>query len=186
MSQGEIMASATSKFGSRTGGLWTALLLFGLAVTVLGVLLIINPFAAATTLALLIGAALVVTGITEVLAAVSDRGGASGVAFGLLLTIGGIVALLWPGITLWTLALLIGASFILAGAVRAGLSLRARRAGQPAGRGLAIGAVLIVIGLIAIVWPSATVFILAVLFGIVLVIQGASQIALAMALRGRR
>jgi uncharacterized membrane protein HdeD (DUF308 family) len=180
------MVSTQSRNRAATGRLWIVLLIFGIAVTVLGVLLITNPFAAATTLAMLIGVALVVAGVNETLSAAADRDGAAGIAYGLLLVIGGVIALLWPGITLWSLALLIGTFLILAGIVRAGLAAYARRSGQQAGRGLLLGVVLVVIGLIAVAWPAATVFILAVVFGIGMVIQGASQIALAMALRGRR
>jgi uncharacterized membrane protein HdeD (DUF308 family) len=180
------MVYTGSRRGAATGRLWLVLLVFGIAVTVLGVLMITNPFAAATTLALLIGVALVVAGVSEALSARSNRDGAVSVAYGVLLVIGGVIALLWPGITLWTLALLVGTFLIVAGVTRAGLATYAQRSGQPAGRGLLTGVVLVIVGLVAIIWPSATVFILAVVFGIGMVIQGASQIALAMALRPRR
>jgi uncharacterized membrane protein HdeD (DUF308 family) len=180
------MVSTGSRYGATTGRLWVVLLLLGIAVTVLGVLLITDPFAAATTLALLIGAALVVAGVNEALSAASNREGAGSVAYGVLLTIGGIIALIWPGITLWSLALLVGAFLILAGVTRAGLAAYAGRSGRPVLGDLLIGIAVVVVGLISIVWPSATIFILAVLFGIGMVIQGASQIALAMALRRGR
>lgn len=99
--------------------LWPALLVVGLAVTVLGLLLILNPFATAGTLAVLAGVALVLSGIGETIAAARAENSAGTAFFGILLVLGGIVVLLWPGVTLRVLALLVGAILIVTGVVRA-------------------------------------------------------------------
>ncbi|EIV93357.1 HdeD family acid-resistance protein [Frankia sp. QA3] len=168
--------------------LWPALLVLGLAVTVLGLLLIFNPFATAGTLAVLAGVALVLSGIGETIAAARAENSAGTAFFGILLILGGIVVLMWPGVTLRVLALLVGAILIITGVVRA-LVTRASQSREVGGHGAvpsyALAAVSVVLGVLALAWPDATIVALAVIFGIQLVVTGVTEIALGLALRPR-
>ena len=166
--------------------LWSALVLVGMAVTVLGVLLITNPFSTPRALAVLAGVALVVSGIGETISAARSEHSASSASFGLLLAAAGVVILLWPGATLRVIALVVGAGLVAGGVVRA-LFLWATRRGRPrgVGRGLLIAALSVAVGVIALLWPTATIAALAVLFGIQLVATGVMQISLGLALRPR-
>ncbi|WP_462188268.1 MULTISPECIES: HdeD family acid-resistance protein [unclassified Frankia] len=168
--------------------LWPALLLLGAAVTVLGLLLITNPFATAGTLAVLAGVALVLSGISETIAAVRSENTAGTALFGIMLAVGGVIVLLWPGATLRVVALLVGAILIITGVVRA-LVTWASRSSHGTGRGIAgpliLAALSIVLGVLALTWPGATIMALAVIFGIQLIVTGVTEIALGLALRPR-
>ncbi|ABW11638.1 conserved hypothetical protein [Parafrankia sp. EAN1pec] len=171
----------------RPSSLWSALVILGIAVTVLGLLLITNPFTTVGALAVIAGVALLVSGITEIVSAVRTENSSSAIFFGALTAIAGVVILLWPGVTLHAIALIVGAALIVAGVVRALLVLASRngqagRTGSVA-RGLLIAALAVVLGVLALAWPSSTVVVLAVLFGIQLVVTGVTEVALGLALR---
>src|SRR3982751_2044255 len=101
--------------GRRSGTARTVMAVVGAAALVVGVVLLFNPYAAARTLALLIGLALVIGGCLELaLGWDSNRRGASMVLGGVLI-VGGLLAAFWPGVTLWTLAVLTGISLLVHG-----------------------------------------------------------------------
>nr|MDT0663555.1 DUF308 domain-containing protein [Micromonospora sp. DSM 115978] len=163
--------------------LWLALVLLGVAVTVFGLLLITRPFDTAKTLAVLAGVALVLSGISEAVAGAKSPESNRGVMFGLLLIAGGVVILVWPGITLWAVAVVVGICLVVAGLMRLAVGLQARDRGDRWVAMLVFAAVSIVVGAMALIWPSATIAVLAVLFGIQLIIQGVGEIVLGFALR---
>ncbi len=165
------------------GAVWAVLLVLGIAVTTLGVALVANPSSSADTLAILVGLALVLSGITEVLAAGRATEPALAAVFGVLLVVGGIVALAWPDVTLWTLAIVVGVSLMVAGLIRLVIAAAAP-AGEPGrGRAVAVAILCVAAGIVAVSWPSATVFVLAVVFGIWVIVHGVTQILLALGLR---
>ncbi|SNQ46889.1 conserved membrane hypothetical protein [Frankia canadensis] len=171
---------------SAPSALWPALVLLGVAVTVLGLLLITNPFATAGALAALAGVALVLSGISETIAAARAENVAGAALFGILLVLGGIVILLWPGATLRVVALVVGSVLIVTGAARAILIRRSRApggGGRNAPTGYALAALSVVLGVLALVWPGATIVVLAILFGIQLIVTGVAETALGLALR---
>jgi uncharacterized membrane protein HdeD (DUF308 family) len=165
--------------------LWSALLVLGIAVTVLGVLLIANPFTAASTLAILVGVALLLSGLTETMSASRSSEGPAGALFGVMLLLGGILVLVWPGATLRAVAAVAGAVLIVAGVVRGFLAWREH--GSRPGWGIAVplllSALAVVVGVMALIWPGATIVVIAVLFGIFLVVTGVTEISLGLALR---
>src|SRR3954470_7936403 len=95
----------------------TVMAVLGLAAVVVGVVLLFNPVAAARTLALLLGLAFVIGGLLEIAVgwdAEKRRWGSF--ALGAVLVVGGVLAAVWPGVTLFPLALITGLSLILHGA----------------------------------------------------------------------
>src|SRR4029450_3344534 len=77
-----------------------------------------------------------------------------GIVAAVVLILAGILAALWPGITLWVLAVVTGIGLIISGAVRivGGLELRVEGWGW-----LVVGGVLsVVIGFAAIAGPAGT------------------------------
>jgi uncharacterized membrane protein HdeD (DUF308 family) len=148
------------------------LAVFGVAVVVVGGILLFNPYAAARTLALFIGLALVIGGALELAVAWgSDRRGLALVP-GALLVIGGIATAFWPGATLWTLAVLTGLSLVTSGIVRVALAF-VGRAEIPGWGWLALaGAFNILIGVLAMVWPEATVLVLSLILGAQIIVFG--------------
>ena len=150
---------------SKHTGMRVVVGLLGVAALVVGVVLLFNPVAAAHTLALLIGLSFVIGGLLEM--AVGWDSGARWASFvlGAILVIGGVLAAVWPKATLFTVALIAGLSLIAHGAMRVGLAIMARREIPSWGWLALAGAVNVIIGVIAIAWPEATVFVLSVILG---------------------
>jgi uncharacterized membrane protein HdeD (DUF308 family) len=151
---------------TRHTGIRVAIGLLGLATLVIGVVLLFNPVAAARTLALLLGLAFVVGGLLEIAVGwdAEKRRWAS-FALGAVLVIGGVLAVVWPGVTLLTLAWITGLSLIVHGAARVGLAVVARHETSSWGWLALAGAVNLLIGVLAIAWPQATVFVLSLVLG---------------------
>ena len=157
---------------TRHTGARVAVGLLGLAVLALGIVLLFHPTAAARTLAVLIGIAFIVAGLLEAAVAWSAGHRGASLAVGALLVIGGILAAVWPHVTLWTLALLVGLSLIIHGIVRIAVATTAR-AEIPGWGWLAFaGLVNVLIGVLAIAWPQATVFVLSLILGIQIALFG--------------
>jgi uncharacterized membrane protein HdeD (DUF308 family) len=158
---------------SRHTGMRVVVGLLGLAALVVGVVLLFNPVAAARSLALLLGLSFIVGGLLEIAVGwdAEKRRGAS-FALGAVLVIAGVLAAVWPGVTLFTLALITGLSLILHGAGRVGLALMARHEIPGWGWLVLAGAVNIVIGVIAIAWPQATILVLSLILGAQIAVFG--------------
>src|SRR5215210_1337638 len=95
--------------------------IFGAAAVVLGVFLVFHPYDAASTLAWLVGLTLLVGGCVDIAQGWGSDGRSTSALPGVLLVIGGLIALFWPDATLWTLAVLVGISLLLHGMMRLGL-----------------------------------------------------------------
>ncbi len=94
----------------------------------------------------------------------------------------GLVALLWPGLTLLALAIVFGVYAILAGVAIVVEAVRHR------GRhrwwlGLLSGLVSVAAGVVALIWPGLTALVLATLVGIWAVVTGIAEIVRAVRLR---
>ena len=154
--------------------------LLGLATLVIGIVLLFNPVAAARTLALLLGLAFVVGGLLEIAVGwdAEKRRWAS-FALGAVLVIGGVLAVVWPGVTLLTLAWITGLSLIVHGAARVGLAVVARHETSSWGWLALAGAVNLLIGVVAIVWPQATVLVLSLVLGAQIAVFGVLLLAAA-------
>ncbi|MGY1710840.1 HdeD family acid-resistance protein [Geodermatophilus sp. SYSU D00758] len=150
----------------------TALVVCGIAAVAVGVVLLFNPTAAARTLALLVGLALVLGGLLEVSAALAGGRSGWGVLLGLVLVVGGVIAAVWPGITLWSLAVITGIALLVHGVARLALAVAVRRE-TPGWGWLAVAGLLnAVVGVLALAWPEATVLVLSVLFGAQVLVFG--------------
>jgi uncharacterized membrane protein HdeD (DUF308 family) len=167
----------------RASSRWWLFLLLGVVSAVLGVLLIFDLFTAVRTLALLVAFGLMVTGIGELISAGRYRS-TLGMVAGVVLLLAGVLAALWPGITLWVLAVVTGIGLIVSGAARiiGALALRVEGWGW-----LLVGGVLsVVVGFLAIAWPDVTALALGLLLGIRMLFFGISEIAFALALHDVR
>jgi uncharacterized membrane protein HdeD (DUF308 family) len=163
----------------RASSKWWVFLVLGVASAVLGFILMLNLYAAVTTLALLVAAGLIVTGIGELMTA-GRYDSKLGVVAGVVLIVGGVLAAVWPDITLWVLAVVTGVDFILSGIARimGALSLRVEGWGW-----LLFGGTLsVVVGVLALAWPDATILVLGLLLGIRMLLFGIAEIMFALAL----
>jgi uncharacterized membrane protein HdeD (DUF308 family) len=164
-----------------TSGWWLFLVLGALSAIV-GVILLFNISDAVRTLALLVALGLIVEGLGELLAVGRYRTTLGMVAGGLLI-VGGILAMFWPGITLWALAVIVGIDLLFHGAVRLAGAMD-RPEGWP--WLLAGGVLSLAAGVVSLVWPGATVLVLAILLGIRLLVFGLAEIAFALTLHEAR
>jgi uncharacterized membrane protein HdeD (DUF308 family) len=140
--------------------------LLGGAALVIGIVLLFNPVAAARTLALLVGLSLLIGGLLEIAFGWDDhRRRWLSVVLGTVLVVGALVAVFWPGITLLALAWITGLSLIVHGAARVGIAVVERHEIQGWGWVALAGAVNVVVGILAIAWPEATVLVLSVILG---------------------
>jgi uncharacterized membrane protein HdeD (DUF308 family) len=151
---------------------WWASLLVGVLLVGLGVWMLTNLFDSVVVLAWIAGASLIAGGIAEV-AALGGRHALGWVAWlgGLLLVAAGVALLVWPDITLWALAVLAGASLMIAGTLRLVMAIADRDDPNRAAY-LAMGALGIVLGAIVLAWPDATLVVLALSLGIRAVVTG--------------
>jgi uncharacterized membrane protein HdeD (DUF308 family) len=158
---------------------WWLFLLLGLVSAAVGVFLMLDLFTAVATVALLAALGLVVTGIGELMTAGRYRS-VLGLIAGGVLVVAGVLAALWPDITLWVLAVLTGIGLIVSGVPRiiGALSLRVEGWGWL----LFAGVVSVVAGVVALIWPGATILALGLLLGIRMLLFGVAEILFALAL----
>lgn len=157
------------------------LTLVGALVVAAGVGLLVWPFiAAGWILAILFGSALIANGLALMVRA---RSRGFGIAGGALLLVAGIVAIAFPQFTANALVTFVGVGFIAMGAIWILVGSRLGGAGIPVA--LAPGVLLIVGGIVALVWPSVALGIVAVLGGLCMLLIGIAIITGARGL-GRR
>lgn len=168
--------------GAESGGWWLAMV-GGIALAVLGVWMLANPFESVVVLAWLVGISLIVAGVVEIMALHDERGiGLAAWLSGGLLVVAGGAVLVWPDITLWALAALTGAGLVLTGAARILVALTSRdRAGRPVQ--LALGGLSVAVGAVVLAWPDATLVVLAVLLGLRAVATGLLGVGMGWQLR---
>ncbi len=160
---------------------WWVFLVVGVLTAGLGVLVIVHPITGAYGLAILIAITLMVSGVGDILGAAQWRHSWIPILWGILSIGVGIAALVWPDITLWALAVLIGVALIARGLLRLMAAILSR---PPMwGLWLFIGVLELGAGVISLVWPEATIFVLAVVIGVDLLIAGIASIVYAVRTR---
>ena len=106
----------------------TVLVVVGVALVLLGLVLLANPFAAIWILGVLIGVSLIVGGLAELASTKGTPGPRwPSLVVGVLVIIAGIAAAVWPDATLLVLALLIGFRTLVNGVISIGIGLNIRR-----------------------------------------------------------
>jgi uncharacterized membrane protein HdeD (DUF308 family) len=163
----------------RASSKWWAFLALGIVAVVVGVLLLLDLFAAVATVALLAAVGLVVTGVGELVSAGRYRRVLGYVAGGVLV-VAGVAAAVWPQITLWVLAIVAGLALVVSGAARIWGAFTRRIEGW--GWLLVGGLASVVIGVLALAWPDVTILALGVLLGLRMVMFGIAEIMFALAL----
>lgn len=145
----------------------------GALVVGAGVGLLIWPFiAAGWILAIIFGSALIANSLALM---VRSRSRAFGMAGGGLLVIAGIAAIVFPQFTANALVTFVGVGFIAMGAIWILVGSRLGGAGVPVA--LAPGLLLIIGGVVALIWPSIALGIVAVLGGLCMLLIGVALIA---------
>jgi uncharacterized membrane protein HdeD (DUF308 family) len=165
----------------RASSKWWVFLALGIVAVVIGVVLLLDLFAAVATVALLAAVGLVVTGVGELVSAGRYRNrNVLGYVAGGILVVAGVAAAVWPGITLWVLAILAGLALIVSGAARiwGAFTLRVEGWGWLLVGGLAS----VLIGVLALAWPDVTILALGILLGVRMGVFGIAEIKFALSL----
>lgn len=179
----EVDDAAVADEVRRAAKRWWILVALGVAAAVVGVILLLNPFTAVSTLALLVAIGLIVDGIGEMLNARRFRHPVLAIVIGAVWIAAGVLALAWPGITLWVLAVVTGASFVIGGLIQTIAAVVDHEEIPLWGLWAVLGVIGMIVGVLALAWPGATVVVLALLLGIRLVVSGVVAIAAGLALR---
>ncbi|GAB3658946.1 HdeD family acid-resistance protein [Actinocorallia lasiicapitis] len=95
----------------------------------------------------------------------------------------GIVAWVWPGITVWALAILFGAYALVDGVIAVAQAIGGGSPGQSRGWLAFAGVCGIGLGLLALIWPGVTAFALIMVIGAWAVVTGIFEIIAAIAMR---
>jgi len=161
---------------------WWISVLAGVALVLLGLWLVTNLYDSVIVLAILVGVSLIVGGFVE--AAIADDAGLgwAGWLAGGLTVAAGVAVLVWPDITLWALAVLAGASLLVAGLLHAmwAVSRREHPDWKPH---LVIGLLTALVGLVVLIWPDATLLVLALFLGIRAIVTGVISVVVGLRLR---
>ncbi len=151
---------------------WWLYTLLGLGSMVLGVAALASRINAVGTLVAVLSLFLISTGLFEIaFAATLRRHTWLGILMGMGSTAAGIMALAWPGITLFVLAVFVGASLIGWGTYRIYLSFTDPLL-KPRAVTLFEGIALTALGVVALVWPNVSIFVLAALVGVFFIVFG--------------
>ena len=169
---------------------WGILLALGLILSGLGVAVLVWPEATIGVLAVLLGIALLVSGIFGLIGAITR--GDHPTSIRVLGAVSGVLSIVLGGIALMgitnavtVLALMVGFGWIVRGIAELAAGISAK--GQP-GRGLliAVGVLGLLAGIAVLVWPSITLLALAYVTGFTFILFGILQMVMAFRLRNVR
>jgi uncharacterized membrane protein HdeD (DUF308 family) len=170
--------------GSRA---WLAVLTVAVATLAVGVMLLAWPKATLIIVAILLGAGLVISGLYRLIEGFTARDTSGGtraayVLIGLLGILVGLYCLRHRDVTIFLLALLVGAFWIVHGVADMAV---AATSGPAPGRGfwMVAGLFSIAAGAIVLFWPAISLLVLLTVLGIWLVFYGVVLAALAFRLR---
>jgi uncharacterized membrane protein HdeD (DUF308 family) len=168
--------------------LWGALLVLGIAQLLCGALALAVPVAASLAAVVIFGAVLVVSGIFQGVHAFTVRtwqGAALQALSGLLYTVAGLLALVFPLTGALTLTIVVAVLLVLDGITRCVLAYRLRP-WDGWGWFLAAGIASMAVGILLLLgWPLTGLVALGVLLGVNLLFSGVTLCALAITFRAR-
>jgi uncharacterized membrane protein HdeD (DUF308 family) len=102
---------------------------------------------------------------------------------GLAAVLFGILAFIWPGITIFTLVLLFGAYALVNGILALVISFKGRRRIRRFGSLIFGGLISVAAGVIAFIWPGMTAFALVIVISAWAIVNGIAEIVVAIRLR---
>src|SRR5262245_59042984 len=162
---------------------WWMVVLLGALMVALGVILLLNPFDAVKTLAVLVAIGLFVASLDELAQAERHDVKWPSYALSAIWFVTAIWALIWPGVTLWALAATVGIGLIIGGVAEILFVARYRRVLPMWGVWSLDGLLSVVVGFLALIWPKATILALAIILGVRVLLRGLTTITFGLALR---
>ena len=156
----------------RATGWWWLYALLGLVSVALGLTALASRLTAVATLVAVLAVFLIYTGMAEIVFATTIRRDMwLGILAGAASILAGIIAFAWPGITLYVLAIFVGASLVAWGIYRIYLSFTDPII-RPRAVTLIEGISLMALGTLALAWPNVSIVVLAVLVGVFFIVFG--------------
>jgi len=169
------------------GRTWQAILAAAVLLFALGLILLVWPRETVVVAAVLIGIALLITGVLRLVQGITaaDEGGAMRVAYviiGILAILAGLYSLRHISVTVVLLAFIVGLFWAVHGVVEIVVAISAP---PGSGRGVVavVGVLSLAAGLIVMFWPAISLTILVVALGIWLLCYGVLLTFLAFQLR---
>jgi uncharacterized membrane protein HdeD (DUF308 family) len=164
------------------------LVVHGALALVAGILLLAWPDRTLLLIGVILGSYLIVYGVLEVFRGLTAPGRlamerAIPVTVGLLAVAAGTLAIARPDASVLAVALAVGIYLIVAGLAAGVTALREPDARLPRA---AVALVSLTAGVIVVAWPDVSLTVVAVVFGVALVVRGAAEIVLALYLTSRR
>jgi len=185
--QGNMMDTAQARMESVSRHSAVLVGIFGAVTVVVGVLAMIWPGKTVVVLELLFGIQLVVAGIirfVEGLARTEESGGTRTMLalLGVLSVIVGVWAMRHLGLTVLTLALVLGIYWIIHGMIEVFVAITDHGA-EYRGTRATLGVLSVLAGIVLVAWPGVSLAALAWVTGLWLVVLGIGELALAFRLR---
>jgi len=152
---------------------------------VLGVVLIVRPATSLGALALLIGTAMLLTAVLELVARTAEEDRPRWhIVTAIAWAVGGLFVLAWPALTVDLVAITVGILLVVNGVGSLLAALRRTHAWDLRVTDAAFGVSGVVFGVLALAWPDVALLVVAVVFGARLIMSGAVE--LFRAVRGTR
>jgi uncharacterized membrane protein HdeD (DUF308 family) len=163
---------------------WVVPAVLGVVLLLAGVLLLINVNAGIATLHWLVVYGIVMAGIQAFATASLRHRPWVGWLVGGTYLVGALVAIAWPGITLFVLLLIVGISLLTSGLAQAMASWRLRATAHGWGWGFALGLLSAVAGLVFLFGnPVIGLVALAIVLAVYTISAGATMLTLALTVR---
>jgi uncharacterized membrane protein HdeD (DUF308 family) len=161
---------------------WWVVLVVGIIFLGFGIVMLFNVAAGATAIAIIVGAFLIFDGLVEMISGGRrnhSRGWA--IVLGILLVIGGIIVIAWPGVTFLVIAIVWGLTLLVGGIVRSIAAATLR--GYAWGWLVVLGILEAILGILMLAWPDVTAYVILLLIGIYSIVAGILQIVLSFQLK---
>jgi uncharacterized membrane protein HdeD (DUF308 family) len=163
---------------------WLVPLVLGIALVVLGLILLFNLDASVGTLRWLVVISLVLAAIEAFVTASVRAKPWVGWLVGFAYLAGAVVGIVWPGVTLLVLVITVGISFLLGGIVQAVMAWQLKGVAKGWGWPFALGLLSVLAGLFFLFGsPANTVLVLALVLACYVFLTGVILVALALAIR---
>jgi uncharacterized membrane protein HdeD (DUF308 family) len=177
-----VVLEVTPEQAARTAArFWWVLLVAGLLSLAFGIWIVFEPVHAAHTVAVLLGLWLLVVGIVDLVHAGSARHRGSAVLSGIILIALGIVLVFKPNLPVKVVAILFGIAILIGGIVRIVSAIADRSYGW--GWRLVLGLISTTLGIVIVIWPTATVGVVFWIAGICAMLTGIAWIVASFGLR---
>ena len=157
---------------------WLVLMILGLASLGIGIWLMVSRDLSKSVVVVLLAIGLFISALSEFFWASGREKPWVGYLLGVLFAVGGVIVLTQQDAGEFAIALIVGITLILVGLLQAAIAVVSRDEDPRWGWALGFGLIAIVIGILAIAWPGATVRVIGFIFGLRLVFVGVGLVGL--------